>query len=137
MRYKAASLDDLQKVAESLIQHLPQRGVVCFEGEMGVGKTTLIAMLCKMWGVDDPIGSPTYALVNEYEGTEHSRIYHFDLYRLNAPEEALDIGIEDYFAANAICLIEWPERLGFLRPENAFNVRMEDVQGVRLIVLEA
>lgn len=137
MRYVANSLEELQEIAADLAQRLPKKGVVLLEGEMGAGKTTLVAALCRAWGIQDPVGSPTYALVHEYHGKEGRVIYHFDLYRLESPEEALDFGIEDYFSETALSLVEWPDRLAYLRPEDALIIRVDDCGGKREISLEA
>lgn len=137
MHYLVHSLEELQEVADDLARRLPTKGVVLLEGEMGAGKTTLVAALCRAWGVADPVGSPTYALVHEYRGAAGRVIYHFDLYRLESPEEALDFGIEDYFSEAALSLVEWPDRLAYLSPENAMVIRVEDCGGKREISLEA
>ena len=89
---------------------------------MGSGKTTFIAELCRQLGADDDFGSPTFSLVNEYEDSKGNPIYHFDLYRIDSPQEALDMGVEEYFNSGNLCLVEWPNRLGSLAPEDARTV---------------
>lgn len=89
---------------------------------MGAGKTTFISELCRQLGADDDFGSPTFSILNEYADDKGNPIYHFDFYRLQSPREALDIGIEDYFYSGALCLIEWPEKIGNLLPEEAIIV---------------
>ncbi len=81
-----------------------------FYGEMGAGKTTLIQALVKELGAEDIASSPTFSLVNEYS-TPHGPVYHFDFYRIEDESEALDMGIEDYFAADAWKFIEWPQKI--------------------------
>ncbi len=129
-------IDQLPAVAGDLIKHLPTSGAVLFYGEMGAGKTTLIKALCKALDVVDEVSSPTYALVNEYKTRSGHTIYHFDLYRLNDPEEVLDIGFEEYMADNALSLIEWPERLGPYRPDAALRVDVEDHGEYRRVSLQ-
>jgi tRNA threonylcarbamoyladenosine biosynthesis protein TsaE len=135
LRLDGIDLAALPDAARSVADLLPSRGTVLFEGEMGAGKTTLIAALCAVWGVDDDVSSPTYALVNEYCTAAGGTVYHFDLYRLDDPEEALAMGIEEYFADDALSLVEWPERLGGLRPEDAWVLHIEDREGLRTIRL--
>jgi len=88
---------------------------------MGVGKTTLIKELVKQLGVTDPTSSPTFSLVNEYQG-DNVTIFHFDFYRIKYEEEAYDIGIEDYFYQNAWCLAEWPEKIPNIIPNDAITI---------------
>jgi tRNA threonylcarbamoyladenosine biosynthesis protein TsaE len=94
---------------------------------MGVGKTTLIKELSKQLGVTDVINSPTFSLVNEYEIIK-DKIYHFDFYRIKSEEEALDIGIEDYFFSGHWNLIEWPENISNLLPPNSTKIEMNKNQ---------
>ena len=103
------SLDQLEDVSKHILKNAESR-VFLFFGEMGVGKTTLIKALVKALGSEDNVSSPTYSLVNEYLAGEKS-IYHFDFYRLNHPDEALDIGLEEYLDSSYPCFIEWGERV--------------------------
>ncbi len=104
---KIVQLSELKVAADTLLKEWPAEKVFVFIGEMGVGKTTFIKRICEALGSEDSVSSPTYALVNEYQGDR--KIYHFDLYRLNDIEEALDIGFTEYLEEDAICLIEWPQ----------------------------
>ena len=89
-----------------------QSSIVCFEGEMGAGKTTFIKALCERLGVPaTDVSSPTFALVNEYRDARNQPIYHFDFYRLDSPDEAERIGALEYFDSGYLCLIEWPSRI--------------------------
>ena len=90
---------------------------LCVVGPNGGGKTTLIKALLSTLGSDDNVSSPTFSLVNEYRLSDGSPVYHFDFYRINAPEEALDIGVEEYLESGYLCLIEWPDRIGPFIPE--------------------
>lgn len=98
---------------------------ILFYGEMGAGKTTLIKGICAALGSSNEISSPTYALVNEYEGKSHL-IYHFDLFRLKTFEEVLDIGFEEYIDSDAICLIEWPEKIESL-VEHGLKIEIDKI----------
>lgn len=110
------SIDQLEEVAQQIITSNPKK-VILFHGEMGVGKTTLIKQLCKTLGVVGATSSPTFSLVNEYEADANQLVYHFDFYRLNKEEEALDMGIDDYLYSDNWCFIEWAEKIPNLIPE--------------------
>nr|WP_315210040.1 tRNA (adenosine(37)-N6)-threonylcarbamoyltransferase complex ATPase subunit type 1 TsaE [uncultured Flavobacterium sp.] len=110
------SIDQLEEVAQKIIANNPKK-VILFHGEMGVGKTTLIKQLCKTLGVTGATSSPTFSLVNEYEANDNQLVYHFDFYRLNKEEEALDMGIDDYLYSGNWCFIEWAEKIPNLIPE--------------------
>ena len=116
------SLSELPKVAEAVLGELRGRSVVLFRGPMGAGKTTLISSMAAALGAEDTVTSPTFALVNQYEGEGGRRIYHFDFYRINNVEEALDLGYEEYFYSGQLCLVEWPEKIEPLLPEDAMTV---------------
>jgi tRNA threonylcarbamoyladenosine biosynthesis protein TsaE len=106
---------------------------------MGAGKTTFITAVCKALGVqEDAVSSPTFAIVNEYRTATGEPLYHFDFYRIERPEEALDIGLYDYLDSGALCLIEWPENIGPLLGEEALDVRIEvEPDGGRTLLLGA
>lgn len=123
MRIEIDSLSDLRDVARRLIETLNGRSVVLFRGEMGAGKTTLISHIVEELGAEDNVTSPTFAIVNQYEGRE-GRIYHFDFYRIEKLEEAYDFGYEEYFYSGDLCLVEWPEKIEPLLPEDAVEVRI-------------
>jgi tRNA threonylcarbamoyladenosine biosynthesis protein TsaE len=110
------SIDQLEEVAQQIIANNPKK-VILFHGEMGVGKTTLIKQLCKTLGVTGATSSPTFSLVNEYEADDNQLVYHFDFYRLNKEEEALDMGVDDYLYSGNWCFIEWAEKIPNLIPE--------------------
>lgn len=117
------TLDDLEKVVRDLIGAAGDCAVWLFYGEMGAGKTTLIKAICREFGVHSVMTSPTFSIVNEYEGND--TIYHFDCYRLKNEEEAYDIGLEEYLDSGRLCLIEWPERIASLLPQSRFEIKLE------------
>ena len=119
-----SSLDELDKVAEAVVEALDGRTVVAFDAPMGAGKTTLISRIAAYLGAQDDVTSPTFAIVNQYEGSERT-IYHFDMYRIERIEEALDFGCEEYFASGELCLVEWPEKIEALLPDDTMVVRIE------------
>ena len=117
------SLDELPHAAAAVINALEGRSVVVFRGEMGAGKTTLIREIVARLGADDTVTSPTFAIVNQYTTREGKNIYHFDFYRINRLEEAYDFGYEEYFYSGNLCLVEWPEKIEELLPEEVMTVR--------------
>ena len=113
------TLKDLPQTAKALIEDIGEDTIFLFDAEMGAGKTTFIAEICRQLGAEDDFGSPTFSLVNEYEDSRGNPIYHFDLYRIESPQEALEMGVEEYFNSGNLCLVEWPDRLGSLEPSDA------------------
>ena len=120
---KSYTLKNLTQIARQIIDASASKTLL-FYGSMGVGKTTLIKEIVKQLGVDDVVSSPTFSLVNEYQSPKGETIYHFDFYRIQNEEEALDIGIEDYFYNNNWCFIEWPEKVKNLLPLNAVEIHL-------------
>lgn len=118
------SLAELPDAAEEIIRSLGGRTIVAFRGEMGAGKTTLIREIAARLGSDDVVTSPTFAIINQYAAAEGRTLYHFDFYRIDRLEEAYDFGYEEYFDSGDLCLVEWPEKIEPLLPENTMNVRI-------------
>ena len=127
-RIEIDSLSDLNRVAESIIEELGERRVVLLRGSMGAGKTTLVSRIAKCLGAEDTVTSPTFALVNQYEGV-NMRIYHFDFYRIDRIEEVFDLGYEEYFYSGDLCLVEWPEKIEELIPDSVMEVRITVGEG--------
>ncbi len=122
---KTYGLPELSSIARELAGFFDGMKVMCFEGDLGAGKTTLIKALCQTLGVQDTVSSPTFSLVNEYLAigkTGRSTIYHIDLYRLKDEDEAVAAGIEEHFYSGSICLVEWPQRAPGIIPVNAIRV---------------
>ena len=122
-RLEIDSLSDLKYVAQEVVESLEGRTVVLLRGEMGAGKTTLISRIAAYLGAEDVVTSPTFALVNQYEGRE-CRIFHFDFYRIEEIEEVFDLGYEEYFYSGDLCFVEWPEKIEPLLPDDAMTVRI-------------
>ena len=134
---KAVNLKQLDKVAEKLINQFTGHRIFAFYGKMGAGKTTFIQSVCRMLGSGDNVTSPTFALINEYKTGDQQSIFHFDFYRINNIVEAFDLGYEDYLYSGNYCLIEWPEMIEPLLPENIVKVKIEvDEDGTRNISAE-
>ena len=120
-------LAELPKIASQIIELAKDTKNILFYAKMGAGKTTLIKEIIKQLGVTDNVSSPTFSLVNEYVSNNNETIYHFDFYRIENEEEALDIGIEDYFYKDAWCFIEWPQNIDSYLPENSLVLHIDIV----------
>lgn len=120
-------LADLPRAARAFLEALgPEDRIIAFHAPMGAGKTTFTTALCQVLGVrEDAVSSPTFAIVNEYRTVAGEPLYHFDFYRIEQLEEALDIGLYDYLDSGALCLIEWPENIAPLLPEETLHVRID------------
>ena len=125
-RIHIPSIDAIDDAARQFVELMADETVYAFYGEMGAGKTTFINAICRALGVnDDPTASPTFAIVNEYRSdTTAELIYHFDLYRLDNYEQALEIGADDYFFSGALCLLEWPEKIEEILPADTVSVKI-------------
>ena len=133
------SIEAIDDAAKEFVAQMGDETVYAFTGEMGAGKTTFINALSRALGVEeDPTGSPTFAIINEYRSdTTAELIYHFDLYRLENLEQAFDIGVEDYLDSGALCLIEWPDRIEDILPDDTVRVNIEVLpDGARRLTIE-
>jgi len=119
-----SSLQELDSAAIRFLELAGEHSVIAFSGEMGAGKTTFIQALCRKLGVRVEVNSPTFSLVNEYFTPSGDSIFHFDLYRIETPDELFDMGYEEYFFSGSLCLIEWPEKARNLIPEDALRVNI-------------
>jgi tRNA threonylcarbamoyladenosine biosynthesis protein TsaE len=125
-------LSEIDSIAEWILQSEPISHIICFEGELGAGKTTLIKAVCRKLGVKDNVSSPTYSLLNVYQTGESNKfqeVIHIDLYRLSGEEEAMRAGLEEYIFSGNYCLIEWPQRAPGILPEHYLRVRLKFVNG--------
>ena len=133
-----ASPEAIPAAAQEFLALMGDETVYTFTGEMGAGKTTFISALCAALGVDpEEANSPSFAIANEYRSeTTAELIYHFDLYRLESLEEVMDIGFEDYLDSGALCLIEWPEKVADILPNDTVrvNIRVNDDNSRDLII---
>jgi tRNA threonylcarbamoyladenosine biosynthesis protein TsaE len=124
MLLNAISTAQLPAIAAEIISFSANNRIFLFYGDMGAGKTTLIKSLCECLGTEEPVTSPTFSIVNEYIGAKN-RIFHFDFYRLKNESEALDMGYEEYFYADAYCFIEWPEKIPNLLPDHYVKIEIQ------------
>jgi tRNA threonylcarbamoyladenosine biosynthesis protein TsaE len=124
------SLNGLHDFATRFWESLGDARVILFHGEMGSGKTTIIAALCRAKGVQDGVSSPTFSIINEYAYEEHGvlkKLFHMDLYRLKSEEEVVQAGVEDAVYSGNICFVEWPEKAPHLFDEKVVHVVIEPV----------
>ena len=134
MKIKIDSLDNIHVTAKKFIANMGTGKVFAFYGKMGAGKTTFIKAICEELGVNDVITSPTFAIVNEYTADNDTPIDHFDFYRIKKLEEVYDMGYEDYFYSGNLCLLEWPELIEDILPEDVTKVTItEQEDGTRLV----
>ncbi len=133
-----AGLEDLERAAKEFLEAIGGNTLIAFYAPMGAGKTTFTTALCKALGVqEDAVSSPTFAIVNEYRGGLGQPIFHFDFYRIENPSEALDIGLYDYLDSGYLCLMEWPENIEGLLPEETLKVSISvQPDGSRLVSWE-
>ena len=120
--FEINNIEELSKVSELLLDWREKSNIIAFYGAMGAGKTTFTTAICKVLGVTDPVGSPTFAIVNEYMREDGDPMYHFDFYRINKLQEAIEIGLYDYLDSGCLCIMEWPENIEELLPEETVRV---------------
>lgn len=131
-------LEEIGGVAQAIADFAGKESIWVFKGRMGAGKTTLIKAIAQVYGIEDNVSSPTFSIVNEYRNGKGEIFYHFDFYRLEDVEEALEIGVEEYFYSGNRCWIEWAERIPELIPEDFILVEIAvDDSGERKVVLSS
>lgn len=118
------NLEDIDRAAGEFLEKIGKHSLIAFYAPMGAGKTTFITALCRRLGVEETVCSPTFTIINEYVTPDGSSIYHFDFYRIAKNSEALDIGLYDYLDSGSLCLMEWPENVEDLLPEETLRVRI-------------
>ncbi len=120
------NLSDIDRAAQEFLSIVGSGRIIAFYAPMGAGKTTFTTAICRAMGVDgDAVSSPTFAIVNEYRTSAGESVFHFDFYRITKIAEALDIGFYDYIDSGCTCMLEWPENIEEIIPEEALRVRIE------------
>ncbi len=132
------SLSEIEGAAKEFLSQIKDRKLIAFYAGMGAGKTTFSKALCSVLGISaEDVSSPTFAIVNEYRTLEDEPVYHFDFYRIARNEEALDIGLYDYLDSGCFCLMEWPENVEELLPEETLKVSISvNDKGERILSWE-
>lgn len=132
------SLQELPAAAETFLKEIGDNRLIAFYAPMGAGKTTFTTAICHALGVrDDAVSSPTFAILNEYRAASGEPVFHFDFYRINRLTEALDLGLYDYLDSGCLCLMEWPENIEELLPEETLKVHITvQPDGSRLVSWE-
>ena len=118
-------LSGLDRAAEDFLEKIGEHRLIAFYAPMGAGKTTFTTAVFKRLGVTDTVCSPTFTIINEYVTEDGRTVYHFDFYRINKLSEAVDIGLEDYLYSGNLCLMEWPENVEELLPEDTLKVHIK------------
>lgn len=121
----AYDLSEIDSIAEQVIT-LTSSTVILFHGNMGVGKTTLIQAIARHLGVEEIVSSPTFSIVNEYRTNKSKIVYHFDFYRIENSDEALDLGFEEYLEQGDWIFIEWPDKISEYLPNQVQNIMIEE-----------
>ena len=120
------NLKDIDRAAEEFLKEIGDEKLIAFYAPMGAGKTTFTTAICRALGVNgDAVSSPTFAIVNEYRTASGEPMYHFDFYRINKVEEAFDIGLFDYLDSGCLCVMEWPENIEEILPEQTLKVSIK------------
>jgi tRNA threonylcarbamoyladenosine biosynthesis protein TsaE len=134
MMHKEILIESLELISLSVRDLIAYTGIekpgkkpncLAFYGEMGAGKTTIIKEICHILKVKDITSSPSFSLINQYVTDSGRTIFHFDFYRINRKEEVFDLGYEEYFFGDSLCLIEWPEKIETLLPEFHYRIDIE------------
>ena len=125
MKEIICTLDGLDAAAGEFLEVIGDNTIIAFQGHLGAGKTTFIKALCNRLGVEDNVCSPTFTIVNEYKAADGAPVFHFDFYRIESMREAQDLGLEEYFYSGSLCLMEWPEKIADLLPDETVEVHIE------------
>lgn len=124
MKIKIEDIGQLPKAAARFAGAMGSSRHFAFHAPMGAGKTTFISALCRRLGAVDEVSSPTFSIVNEYAVDGALPVYHFDFYRIETPEEAMDMGLPDYWDSGSVCLMEWPENVADFLPDDTVDVEI-------------
>ncbi len=131
--FNSKHVSDNPSIVGEILSICSSYRIFAFFGQLGSGKTTLIRDFCKALGVEEDVTSPTFTIVNEYQGDKGS-IYHFDFFRLENETEAYNLGFEEYFDSGCYCFIEWPERIPTLLPDTYVNISVTPLEETERLI---
>ncbi len=130
--YRSKTVDDLYDAGQKLLDKHHDKRIFAICGKLGSGKTNFIKIVCRLLGVEETVTSPSYSIIYEYRTKKGIPVYHFDLYRLNV-DQVFDLGYEEYLFSGNYCFIEWADKIYHLLPDDTVIVKIEDVNGERII----
>ena len=124
------------ELGKRIAMQLKKGDIICMKGDLGAGKTTLTKSIAKNLGIDEYVTSPTFAIINEYQG--ELPLYHFDVYRIEKPEDMYELGFEDYFYGEGICIVEWANLIEGLIPQGCIWIEIDygSNDGERVILID-
>jgi len=136
MKIKICNLEDSKIIAKIIAKNLSKGSVLCLDGDLGAGKTTLTQFIAKEFGVDEYVTSPTFTIIKEYEGV--LPFYHMDVYRIDSVDDMYDLGYEEYIYSDGVCVIEWSQKISNILPSNRINIYIQrtDVENMRIFSVE-
>lgn len=123
-KIRIKDLSDIERAAKEFVDLVKGCHLIAFYGNMGAGKTTFVKAVCSVLGVEDVVNSPTFTIVNEYRTKAGMPVFHFDFYRIERVQEVIDLGFDEYIYGDGICLMEWPERIEEILPEDTLRVHI-------------
>ncbi len=123
MQFISNSPDETQTFAADMAKRLTAGDVLCLYGDLGAGKTAFVQGLAKGLGIDEPITSPTFTIVNEYEG--RLPLYHFDVYRIADSDEMYEVGFDEYVYGEGVSVIEWPQLIADILPDRRYDIEIK------------
>jgi tRNA threonylcarbamoyladenosine biosynthesis protein TsaE len=136
MKIKICNLEDTKSIGKIIAKNLSKGTVLCLDGDLGAGKTTLTQFIAKEFGIDEYITSPTFTIIKEYEGV--LPFYHMDVYRIESEEEMYDLGYEEYIYSEGVSIIEWSQKISNMLPLNRINIYIQrtDDENMRIFSIE-
>lgn len=127
-KYISNSETETEAIGVEVARSLPRGSVVLLDGDLGAGKTVFSRGFARALGIDEPVSSPTYTIVQEYELPEKGRLYHLDLYRISGVDAALAFGVDEFLNdPSSYALVEWPERITGILPDNAVHITLKHI----------
>lgn len=136
MKIKICNLEDTKSIGKIIAKNLQKGTVLCLDGDLGAGKTTLTQFIAKEFGIDEYITSPTFTIIKEYEGT--LPFYHMDVYRIDSEDDMYDLGYEEYIYSEGVSIIEWSQKISNMLPANRINIYIQrtDNENMRVFSIE-